>query len=353
LRDGFAEELRCPACGGGLRLEVRERSQDAVVEGALRCTCGQLFPVIRGIPRLLLSEASASLATEQAEFFRRHPDLLPPAVGVSSESTSARTQRAFGDEWRRFPNVLPVHERIFEWYFQGGAPPDWPRLRVLDAGCGMGRWLHFVRKAGAKVVGLDVSRAIEVAAAREGCHADLVQADLRRPPFAPGTFDLVYSLGVVHHLADPGRAVATLAGLLAPGGELRLYVYRSLAGEPWFRRALLAAVTTLRAVTTQLPYPVVHVLAVSIAVTAEVFFLAPRRLLRGTSLGDRVTAGLPLVHYADVPFQMLVGEQFDRLVAPLEGRYAREEVDEWLTAAGLRVVDILPELGWRAIADRS
>jgi SAM-dependent methyltransferase/uncharacterized protein YbaR (Trm112 family) len=352
LRDDFAKHLRCPACGEGLRLDVRHRAEGRVAEGALHCACGRLFPIILGIPRLLPPEAAASLATDHPDFFRRHPGLLPPAVGVSSESTSVRTQRAFGDEWRRFPNVLPAHERIFEWYFQGGARPDWPRLRVLDAGCGMGRWLHFARRAGAKVVGLDVSRAIEVAAAREGCHADLVQADLRCPPFAPDTFDLVYSLGVVHHLADPGRAVATLAGLLAPGGELRLYVYRSLAGEPRFRRALLAAVTKLRAVTTRLPYPLVHATALGIAATATLAFLAPRRLLRQTRLGDRATASLPLVQYSDVPFQMLVAEQFDRLVAPIEGRYAREEVEQWLAAAGLRVLEVLPELGWRATAVR-
>jgi SAM-dependent methyltransferase len=352
LREGFVEELRCPACGDRFHLEARERAQGIVVEGALQCACGRRFPIILGIPRLLPPAAAASLRAEHPDFFRRHPDLEPSALRVPPRSASLRTQRAFGDEWRRFPELLRVHERIFEWYFQGGEPSDWPRLRVLDAGCGMGRWLHFARKAGARVVGLDVSRAIEVAAARERDQADLVQADLRRPPFAAGTFDLVYSLGVVHHLEDPGGAVATLARLLVPGGQLRLYVYRSLAGDPWLRRALLAVVTNLRAVTTRLPYPVVHALAISIAATASVAFLAPRRLLRGTRLGDRVTAGLPLVQYADVPFQMLVGEQFDRLVAPIEGRYAREEVEEWLVAAGLAVVEILPELGWRAIAVR-
>jgi SAM-dependent methyltransferase/uncharacterized protein YbaR (Trm112 family) len=352
LRDDFAKDLRCPACGDGLRLDVRRRAEGRVAEGALHCACGRVFPIILGIPRLLPPEAAASLTTRHPDFFRRHPDLRPPVVPVSPRSTSLRTQSAFADEWLRFPELLAVHGRIFGWYFAGQEPPDWPRLRVLDAGCGMGRWLHFARKAGAKVVGLDVSEAIEVAAAREQGWVDLVQADLRRPPFAVGTFDLVYSLGVVHHLDDPAAAVATLAGLLVRGGQLRLYVYRSLAGEPWLRRSLLDLVTKLRAVTTRLPYPLVHAIALGIAATATLAFLAPRRLLRQTRLGDRATAGLPLVQYSDVPFQMLVAEQFDRLVAPIEGRYAREEVEQWLVAAGLRVLDVLPELGWRATAVR-
>ena len=62
-----------------------------------------------------------------------------------------------------------------------------------------------------------------------------------------------------------------------------------------------------------------------------------------------MTRGLPLVHYTDVPFRMLVAEQFDRLVAPIEGRFTREEVASWLRTVGLEVVAILPGLGWRAI----
>jgi hypothetical protein len=47
---------------------------------------------------------------------------------------------------------------------------------------------------------------------------------------------------------------------------------------------------------------------------------------------------------------MLVAEQFDRFGAPLEGRFRRDEVEEWLRGAGLEVRGVLPGLGWRAIA---
>ena len=247
---------------------------------------------------------------------------------------------------------MKVHEAIFRWYFEGPAEVRWEGLEVLDAGCGMGRWLHFARRAGARVVGMDVSQAIDVAAAREGGGADFVQADLRRPPFAPASFDLVYSLGVVHHLEDPLAGVRALARLVRPGGEVRLYVYRTLDDEPLWRRALFAAVTRLRRVTTRLPYPAVHAVAWLVAAAASALFLWPRRLLRRWSAGDRLTRGLPLVHYTDVPFRMLVAEQFDRLVAPIEGRFTREEVAGWLRDAGLDVVAILPDLGWRAIGRR-
>jgi hypothetical protein len=46
---------------------------------------------------------------------------------------------------------------------------------------------------------------------------------------------------------------------------------------------------------------------------------------------------------------MLVSEQFDRFVAPIEGRFRQDEVEGWLREAGLEVVVVLPGLGWRAI----
>jgi SAM-dependent methyltransferase len=325
MRRELAALLRCPACGSGLDLETSASAGATVREGTLRSACGRAYPVEGGVPRLLADDA------------------LRDAV-------SRRTQALFGDEWHRFPDLERVHADVFLWYFEGGGSVDWDGLRVLDAGCGMGRWLHFARARGARIVGLDVSAAVDVAARREGDDALLVQADLRRPPFAEGSFDLVYSLGVVHHLADPASAVRALAALVRPGGMLRLFVYRSLADEGAARRALLAVVTRLRSLTTRMPPPLLHAFAWLVSAVATGAFLVPRRLLRRSAPGERLTRGLPLVQYADVPFRMLVAEQFDRFGAPLEGRFRREEVEAWLRGAGLEVLDVLPGLGWRAIA---
>jgi SAM-dependent methyltransferase/uncharacterized protein YbaR (Trm112 family) len=345
------EALRCPGCGQPLALEVRGAVGAEVREGVLRCACELAFPVIAGIPRILPPDLAATLVGEHAAFFERHPD-LHPGRSRNVRTMSARTLRAFGDEWRRFPDLLAVHERIFRWYFEGPEDVAWEGLRVLDAGCGMGRWLHFARRAGARVVGMDLSPAVEVAAARDGDGADFVQGDLQWPPFPPGAFDLVYSLGVVHHLEDPQSGVRALARVVRPGGELRLYVYRSLAEDPWPRRLVLKGVTLLRRITVRLPFALAHAISLAVAALGTALFLLPRRWLRGSALGDRLTRGLPLAHYADVPFRMLVAEQFDRLCAPIEGRFRREQVAEWLAAAGLETRAILPGLGWRAIGSR-
>lgn len=350
MRASFADRLRCPQCQAGYRLLAGSR-RDPIREGVLECACGSKVPIIDGVPRILPDAAAGTLRSDHPEYYGRHPE-LSPETAADEATPPNRTLRAFGDEWRRFPELLPVHEEIFAWYFEGPAAVDWRGRTVLDAGCGMGRWLHFARKAGAEVVGMDVSPAVDVATAREGDEVDFVQADLLSPPFAPGSFDLVYSLGVIHHLQDPQAGVRALARLVRPGGELRLYVYRTLAEEPLWRRALLGTATLLRRVTTRLPYGAVHGVAVAVSLVASVLFLWPRRLVRRWSRGEHLTRGLPLAHYTDVPFRMLVAEQFDRLVAPIEGRFRKQDVEAWLLDVGFEALAVLPGLGWRAIGRR-
>jgi len=350
VRRVFLQTLVCPSCLEPMTIDVFRGDGEIIEEGALGSACGRRFPVIASVPRILPEDLATTLARDHADFFRRHEALLPRGGGVGREA-SKQTLHAFGEEWQRFPELLEAHQGIFEWYFEGGGTIDWCGKRVLDAGCGMGRWLHFASRAGAQIVGMDVSPAVDVAAARER-DADFVQADLRWPPFAPSSFDLVYSLGVLHHLEHPPSGIASLAPLVRPGGELRIYVYRSLNEEPLLRRALLGLVTLVRGVTRRLPFFLVHAFAWVVAGVATILFLVPRRLLRRSPRGDRLTRGLPLVQYTDVPFRMLVSEQFDRFVAPLEGRHERKEIEGWLLDAGFQVVELLEGLGWRAIGRR-
>jgi SAM-dependent methyltransferase len=66
-----------------------------------------------------------------------------------------------------------------------------------------------------------------------------VQCDLFRPPFAPETFDYVISTGVLHHTADPARALTAIAALARPGGYVVAGFYNVYARIPLKLRGIL------------------------------------------------------------------------------------------------------------------
>jgi SAM-dependent methyltransferase len=117
---------------------------------------------------------------------------------------------------------------------------------VLEIGVGLGTDLIGFARAGARVTGIDLTeRAIENVRKRlalDGLEGRLEVADAERLPFADGTFDVVYSWGVLHHTSHPELAMAEAQRVVRPGGRLcvMLYARRSwVALGLWARHAAL------------------------------------------------------------------------------------------------------------------
>ena len=100
--------------------------------------------------------------------------------------------------------------------------------RVLEVGCGAGRFTEWLVAAGARLVAMDASTA--VAANRANCahlgHYVLLSADINASPLRPASFDVVLCLGVIQHTPSPERTIADLAQHVAPGGTLVIDHYR-------------------------------------------------------------------------------------------------------------------------------
>jgi len=98
-----------------------------------------------------------------------------------------------------------------------------PALPVLDAGCGAGRHLVVLRERGCKAVGLDLSAHLLSQAIHSG---PAIRADLRAPPFRPGSMGMVAAFftvfGYLETREDDLAMFSTLAQLVAPGGHLYL-----------------------------------------------------------------------------------------------------------------------------------
>jgi 2-polyprenyl-3-methyl-5-hydroxy-6-metoxy-1,4-benzoquinol methylase len=100
---------------------------------------------------------------------------------------------------------------------------------VLDVGCGSGIATQLLAEAGAHVTAIDLTDwAVETTRARLDAFdlsGDVRRGDAEELPFPDGSFDLVFSWGVIHHSSNMDRALAELVRVCRPGGQLVLMVY--------------------------------------------------------------------------------------------------------------------------------
>jgi SAM-dependent methyltransferase len=253
--------LCCPACRRDLAIAAEEHdAAGEVSSGELACAgCARRYPIVRGVPRFVPSEGYAAPFGYQWNLFGREQIDRVNGTRISERRLLRET---------RWPA---------EW---------WPGKRVLDVGCGAGRFLDVAARLGAEVVGVDASSSVDVAYAllghERGVH--VVQADLFALPFADETFDAAYAIGVIQHTPDPAGSVRGLRGVLRPGGRVAVTCYErkpytSVAPMFLLRRALrgLSPRSKLRVVRWTLPilFPLAEVLF-RLPIAGRVFrFLLP------------------------------------------------------------------------------
>jgi SAM-dependent methyltransferase len=300
--------LACPVCQGTLVLTRAVPEADDIREGDLACVaCGARYPIERGIPRL-----------------------LPPTLAAGAMATAER----FGYEWTRFAEIRPEYEaQMLGWMAPVGRDA-FVGARVLDAGCGKGRHLRLAAAFGAKeVIGIDLGSAVD-AAAQNTADVDnvhLVQGDLTRPPFRPKSTDLIYSIGVLHHLPEPEAGFRALAPLLVPGGRFVAWLY-AREGNGW----VLALVDPARRLTSRLPLPLVSVLAWVVTLP---LWSALRLLYAPARTRPRLAQALPYSSYlrdlVPFPFREVHSIAFDHFLAPIAHYMERARVERCFAEGGL------------------
>lgn len=317
--------LVCPHCHKNLLCRTALTDHGEIVEGEFLCSgCGQKYPITRGVPRFVSQKLSAQ---QQA------------------------TANAFGYEWTHYSQLTEADRHEFLGWIAPLIPNDFEGQTVLDAGCGKGRHIYLAADFGARtVIGVDLSDAVE-AAYQNTLHlpnVHVVQADVAHLPFV-SPFDLVYSIGVLHHLPAPSAGFRAVASQVRSGGRISAWVYGK-EGNRW----LEVFVDPVRKyITARLPKRITSALAYLPALLLYAALKTLYKPARGRPGWQRL---LPYSAYlcaiADYTFAENFWNVFDQLIAPTSFYIARGDFNEWFRSINAQNIFIEQHNGnsWRGTA---
>lgn len=330
------EILCCFACQGKLRLESDGAStaDGHIMAGRLTCTsCGSIYPILEGVPRFVPTTISAD---------------------------TRRTVEAFGYEWHRADPVIQntrfTSAEVFLDFVRPVTPEYFSGKVILDAGCGSGRFTAWASRFGAALVfGVDLSESVTVAFqhTRDMPNVLIIQADLFCLPLLP-VFDYVFSVGVLHHTANPRKAFDAIVALVRPGGGVSAWVYGW--ENNWWIIHLLNPIRTR--ITSRLPRPILVAVAYALAVPLFLLARLSRRLAGRTGSANRLYR---LLFYADYltflggfGFREQAYIVFDHLIPAIAEYIPREEFERWFLESRLTDIVITSRAGnsWRGFGVR-
>src|SRR5215472_6083306 len=241
----------------------------------------------------------------------------------------------FGYSWDHYSEILPEHEEQFLRWTSILERDDWRGARFLDAGCGIGRnsyWPLTYGAAGGLANDLD-DRTLARARANLSRFPSM---EVRRESIyeiaEENVFDIVFSIGVIHHLDDPEAAVARLARAAKPGGRVLVWLY-GRENNGWIVHIFHPL---QRVLFSRLPLRVVH--ALSWPLTAALWLL--------------LRLGLQHLEYFRLirrfSFDHLRAIVFDQMIPRITRFYTRERAIELMQKAGLDSIEAIwvNEMSW-------
>jgi SAM-dependent methyltransferase len=245
----------------------------------------------------------------------------------------AATADAFAESWNRLPaGSTYTREQFLDW-FAPLEPPDLRGRTVLELGFGNGSLLYHVAASGpSRLVGIELGDTLATAkrnlAEFEDVPIELHRGDLTSAEL--GRFDVVYCIGVLHHLESPSKGFASVLRHTRPGGRFHCWVYANEGNA-----VVRTLVDPIRRVSSRLPWWLTKY-AVTLPLVLPYFAYA--KLLR--AIWPRGAPGwlrplLPLHDYslwiAKRELRFFHHVAFDQLVTPTTHYIRRQQVDQWLS----------------------
>ena len=256
---------------------------------------------------------------------------------MASSKHSGSSER-FGYEWDKYGDLLDNYQEQFRRWTVGLADEEWKGARFLDVGCGMGRNSYWaMRRGAAGGVAFDLDER-SLAHARRNLqdfpsvtveHISAYDIDFSN------AFDIVFSIGVIHHLERPDIALAKMFRAAKPGGTGLIWVY-GRENNGWVVHIL----NPLRKLFfSRMPIGFVYFLSLFPTI---VIWIALR-------------LGLDYIEYfrliRQFSFAHLRSIVFDQMLPRVANYWTKAEVEELMQRAGFTGITLhwVNEMSWTAI----
>lgn len=242
-----------------------------IIDGVLICPeCDKCYAIINGVPRF-----NPDWSVDFPHFVDNYKYKLTKSIIQKLNSqghqdfkkSHGSTKKSFGFQWLRY-EVTDKEEDIEDFYSKTGVSPEFLGDKlILDAGCGMGRFLMVSANENNEVVGIDLSVAVTRAYEITKGHPFIyvIQGNLMKPPLREKTFDFIYSIGVLHHTPSTERAFRSISSLVKNEGRVSIWVYQLWVPPEltaihkrafaWIQEIIF---NNIRKITTKLPCKILH-----------------------------------------------------------------------------------------------
>ncbi|MFZ3323853.1 MAG: class I SAM-dependent methyltransferase [Usitatibacter sp.] len=241
-----------------------------------------------------------------------------------------RTAAAFATSWNNLPaGSVYTPAQVVDW-FEPLTQDDIRGRRVLEMGCGNGSLMvHVLSWSPAQLDGIDLGESVDSARANLGASGRtnwrVDQADLTT--HASAGYDVVYSIGVLHHLQDPHAGFESVVRNTRPGGRFHCWVYAREGNG-----VVLALVEPMRRIASRLPWWFTKYFIATPAVVPYFFYAKALAALPRW----RWLKAFPLHEYSlwigRREFAFFRHVAFDQLVTPRTTYLARETLERWLAS---------------------
>ncbi len=313
MKERIIDELYCPNCHNKLEYRITTMDSGEIKEGVLICEdCLNKYAIRNFIPRFVKEDNYAA---------------------------------SFGFEWNKHTrtqidkfNNTGISEDRF--YLQ----TDWDRnlkdQKILEAGCGAGRFTQIALETGAEIYSFDLSTAVDACLDNHGLSKNLhiFQASIYELPFRKEYFDKIFCFGVLQHTPDVKKAFLTLVPYLKPGGEIVVDVYEKSVRKYFQSKYFLRVFT--RWIDDAKLYKIL---------TKSVPILLPisNNIKRVPGIGGSLSSIVPIVNYKNIlPIRdedlldWAILDTFDMLSPEYDNPQTMKSLRNWFIEAGLMNIQI-------------